>query len=85
MHIFAVALDEFHETGHLAFGELHLLLAEVGKAHVGHFVDEGKIVATGTYSELYQNCGDFRNLVDLQKLDDEQGTSSADKEVNANA
>ena len=49
------------------------------------FIDEGKIVATGSYSELYADCGDFRNLVDLHKLDDEQGTSPAHEEVNANA
>ncbi len=35
------------------------------------FVDDGKIAAVGNYSELYESCEAFRNLVDLQKLDDE--------------
>ena len=34
------------------------------------FVDEGKIAAVGNYSELYDSCPEFKNLVDLQKLDD---------------
>ena len=34
------------------------------------FVDEGKIAAVGNYSELYDTCPEFKNLVDLQKLDD---------------
>ena len=34
------------------------------------FVNDGKIAAFGTYSELLESCADFKNLVDLQKLDD---------------
>lgn len=34
------------------------------------FIDDGKILAVGTHSELYLNCEDYKNLVDLQKLDD---------------
>ncbi|MBE6534237.1 MAG: ABC transporter ATP-binding protein, partial [Ruminococcaceae bacterium] len=34
------------------------------------FIDEGKIIAVGTHSELYASCEDYKNLVDLQKLDD---------------
>ena len=34
------------------------------------FIEEGRIAAVGNYSELYENCREFRNLVDLQKLDD---------------
>ena len=34
------------------------------------FIDEGKIIAVGTHSELYISCEDYKNLVDLQKLDD---------------
>ena len=34
------------------------------------FIDDGKILAVGTHSELYFNCEDYKNLVDLQKLDD---------------
>ena len=34
------------------------------------FIDDGEIIAVGTHSELYGSCEDYRNLVDLQKLDD---------------
>ena len=45
------------------------------------FVEEGKIAAVGNYGELYETCAEFRNLVDLQKLDDEGADS---KEVSEN-
>lgn len=34
------------------------------------FIDDGKIVAVGTHSELYNSCEDYKNLVELQRLDD---------------
>ena len=34
------------------------------------FIDDGKILAIGTHDELYNTCEDYKNLVDLQKLDD---------------
>ena len=34
------------------------------------FVDEGRIAACGSYAELVDSCPAFKNLVDLQKLDD---------------
>jgi ATP-binding cassette subfamily B protein len=46
------------------------------------FVEDGRIAAVGNYSELYSSCEEFRNLVDLQKLDDAEKTDS--KEVNEN-
>ena len=49
------------------------------------FIDEGKIVAVGKYGELYESCTDFRNLVDLQKLDDEQPSDNSAEEVTENA
>ncbi|MBR2335415.1 MAG: ABC transporter ATP-binding protein [Clostridia bacterium] len=48
------------------------------------FIDEGKIVAVGKYSELYESCADFKNLVDLQKLDEERSANTSE-EVSANA
>ncbi len=48
------------------------------------FVEEGKITAVGNYSELYVSCPEFKNLVDLQKLDDADDsptTSENRKEV----
>ena len=34
------------------------------------FIDNGSIVAVGTHAELYDTCADYKNMVDLQKLDD---------------
>jgi ATP-binding cassette subfamily B protein len=48
------------------------------------FVDEGKIVACGNYAELYKSCREFRNLVDLQKLDDADESESSSEEVSEN-
>ena len=48
------------------------------------FINEGEISAVGTYSELYESCKDFKNLVDLQKLDDVD-ESDEQKEVAENA
>ena len=47
------------------------------------FVEDGRIAAVGTYAELCENCPEFKNLVDLQKLDDEEESSG--KEVGENA
>ena len=40
------------------------------------FVDEGRVAAVGTYAELCESCQEFKNLVDLQKLDDAGESSS---------
>ncbi|MBQ8408567.1 MAG: ABC transporter ATP-binding protein [Clostridia bacterium] len=51
------------------------------------FVEEGKIAAVGKYDELYETCKEFKNLVDLQKLDDADEPaegSNEQKEVNEN-
>ena len=34
------------------------------------FIDDGEIIAVGTHAELYSSCEDYKNLVELQKLDD---------------
>ncbi len=36
------------------------------------YIDEGKIIAVGTHEEVYNSCEDYRNLVELQKLEDEK-------------
>ena len=43
------------------------------------FVEEGRIAAVGNYSELYSSCPEFKNLVDLQKLDDAEETPAESK------
>lgn len=37
------------------------------------FIDDGKLVAMGTHSDLYRDCPDYRKMVDLQKLEEEGG------------
>lgn len=37
------------------------------------FIDEGKLVAVGTHSDLYANCEEYQKMVDLQKLEEEEG------------
>jgi len=37
------------------------------------FIDEGKLVAVGSHSHLYETCPDYRKMVDLQKLEEEGG------------
>ena len=44
------------------------------------FVEDGAIAACGTYSELLESCPEFKNLVELQKLDDADEGNEA-KEV----
>ena len=36
------------------------------------FLDDGALVAVGTHGELYETCPAYRNMVDLQRLDDER-------------
>lgn len=47
------------------------------------FIDNGKVVATGSHDKLYQSCEEYRNMVDLQKLDDAE-ESGAKKEAGTN-
>ncbi len=37
------------------------------------FVDNGRVVASGTHRELYENCPSYRRTVDLQQLDETHG------------
>ena len=44
------------------------------------FIEDGTVAASGTYGELYKSCAVFRNLVDLQKLDDAEESPAASKD-----
>ncbi len=48
------------------------------------FIDNGKIVAVGSHTELCATCPEYKNMVDLQKLDEEHSASER-KEAEANA
>lgn len=37
------------------------------------YLDNGKVVDVGTHNELIKRCEDYRNMVALQKLEDEEG------------
>ena len=41
------------------------------------FIEEGELVAVGNHTELYENCPDYRKMVDLQKLEEEGGNHNA--------
>ena len=34
------------------------------------FVDNGQIRAVGPHDRLYETCGEYRKMVDLQKLEE---------------
>lgn len=36
------------------------------------FIDEGKIIAVGSHAELVETCEEYREMVELQRLDDEK-------------
>ena len=41
------------------------------------FIDDGALAAIGTHQELYENCDEYRKMVDLQRLEEEGGEHSA--------
>lgn len=48
------------------------------------YLESGRVSAVGTHAELYASCESYRNLVELQRLDD-AGEENTAKEVGANA
>ena len=41
------------------------------------FIEEGRLSAVGTHQELYETNGEYRKMVDLQKLEEEGGAANA--------
>ena len=41
------------------------------------FIDDGKLAAVGTHDTLYENCPEYRKMVDLQRLEEEGGADHA--------
>ncbi len=46
------------------------------------FIDDGRVIAVGSHDELYASCPEYRNTVELQRLDDE-APASEEVEINA--
>ncbi len=67
-----VILENLHNT---RAGKTTILIAHristIEKMDKIIFIDDGKIVAVGTHDELYEQCADYRRMVDLQKLEEE--------------
>ena len=40
------------------------------------FIDDGSVVAVGKHGYLYENCSEYRKMVDLQKLEEEGGAGN---------
>ena len=40
------------------------------------FLEDGRVEAVGPHDELYRSCAEYRRMVDLQKLEDEEGGGS---------
>ncbi len=45
------------------------------------FIDDGRVVAVGTHEELYDTCDAYRNMVELQRLDDERSGDAGEEAV----
>ena len=41
------------------------------------FIDDGAVAAVGRHEELYDTCGEYRKMVDLQRLEEEGGEQNA--------
>ncbi len=40
------------------------------------FIEDGRVEAVGPHDELYRSCAEYHRMVDLQKLEDEEGGGS---------
>ena len=40
------------------------------------FIEDGRVEAVVPHDELYRSCAEYRRMVDLQKLEDEEGGGS---------
>ena len=68
-----VMLDNLRQT---RAGKTTILIAHrittVEKMDKIIFIDDGRIADVGTHGELYERCPDYRNMVELQRLDEQK-------------
>ena len=71
-------LENLHKT---RAGKTTILIAHristIEKMDKILFIDDGKLAAVGTHEGLYESNAAYRKMVDLQKLEEEGGTSHA--------
>ena len=71
-------LDNLHQT---RAGKTTILIAHristIEKMDKILFVEDGALTAVGKHTELYETCPSYRKMVDLQKLEEEGGSSNA--------
>ena len=71
-------LRNLHET---RAGKTTILIAHristIEKMDKILFIEDGKLSAVGTHSELYQSNAEYRKMVDLQRLEEEGGATNA--------
>jgi ATP-binding cassette subfamily B protein len=69
-------LENLHET---RAGKTTILIAHristIEQMDKIVFIDDGKLVAIGKHEELYNTCEEYKNMVDLQQLEEEGGNS----------
>ena len=71
-------LDNLHET---RAGKTTILIAHristIEKMDKILFIEDGALSAVGKHTELYETCPSYRKMVDLQRLEEEGGSSNA--------
>lgn len=40
------------------------------------FIDEGRVRAVGSHDRLYESCSDYRRMVDLQRMEEDEGSEA---------
>ena len=68
-----IIIDNLHK---LRQGKTTILIAHrvstVEKMDKIAYLDGGELVAFGTHEELYNTCPQYKNMVELQRLDEEK-------------
>lgn len=69
-----------HNLSTVRAGKTTILIAHristIAKMDKLLFLEDGKLTAVGTHSELYESCDAYRKMVDLQRLEEEGGNQN---------